>query len=93
MLKAELVRRVQAATGTTMKVANQAVEAMFEAIAEALANGEQVNITGFGKFMVRTRRSRSGVNPQNPTQRIQLPESTIPAFKAGKTLKDKVAKK
>lgn len=93
MLKADLVRRVQAATGTTMKVANQAVEAMFEAISEALASGEQVNITGFGKFMVRTRRARSGVNPQKPTERIQLPESTIPAFKAGKTLKDKVAKK
>jgi DNA-binding protein HU-beta len=93
MLKADIVRRVQATTGSTMKEANAAVEEVFRAISDALSNGEQVNITGFGKFLIRNRRARSGVNPRNPSERIQLPESIVPAFKAGKTLKDRVTKK
>lgn len=93
MLKNELVRAVQTATGTTLKVASTAVDAMLEAIANALANGERVLLTGFGVFEVRKRRARTGVNPQKPSERIQLPESIIPAFKAGKSLKDRVAKK
>lgn len=91
MLKVELVRKVQSATGCTLKDATAAVDAVFDAISEALANGDQVLITGFGKFLVRTRKARMGVNPQKPSEKIKLPESTIPAFKAGKTLKDKVA--
>lgn len=93
MLKADLVRKVQSATGSTLKDANAAVDAVFGAISDALSGGEEVLVTGFGKFVVRKRRARAGVNPQNPSQRIQLPESTIPAFKAGKTLKDRVASK
>lgn len=92
MLKDGVVRRVQSATGSTLKDATAAVDAVLDAISEALANGEEVLLTGFGKFMVRTRRARTGVNPQSPTQKIQLPESKIPGFKAGKTLKDRVSK-
>jgi DNA-binding protein HU-beta len=90
MLRQDLVRKVQSATGTTLKQADAAVKAVIDAISDALAKGERVNITGFGQFVVRTRRARTGVNPQHPEQRIQLPESKIPAFKAGKTLKDRV---
>ncbi len=93
MLKQELVRKVQGATGSTLKDATRAVDAVFATISDALSAGEEVLVTGFGKFVVRKRRARAGVNPQNPSQRIQLPESTIPAFKAGKTLKDRVASK
>ncbi len=93
MLKVELVRKVQAKTGSTLKDANAAVDAVFETISDALGAGDRVLITGFGSFLVRTRRARVGVNPQNPSQKIQLPEARIPAFKAGKSLKDVVAKK
>lgn len=93
MLKVDLEKKVQSMTGSTLKEAKLAVEAVFDAISEALASGERVLITGFGTFLVRHRRARTGVNPQNPTEKIQLPASIIPAFKAGKTLKDMVAKK
>lgn len=93
MLKIELIRKVQSATGLTLKDATTAVDAVFDSISEALADGEPVLITGFGKFLVRTRKARKGVNPQKPTERIDLPEAKIPAFKAGKTLKDAVSKK
>lgn len=93
MLKADLERKVQAQTGSTLKDAKAAVDAVFDAIAEALASGDRVLITGFGTFLIRHRRARTGVNPQNPSEKIQLPAATIPAFKPGKTLKDMVAKK
>lgn len=93
MLKADLERKVQAKTGSTLKDAKAAVYAVFESIAEALALGEKVLITGFGTFLIRRRRERMGVNPQNPSERIQIPASIVPAFKPGKTLKDMVAKK
>jgi len=93
MLKIDLERKVQAKTGSTLKDAKSAVDAVFEAISEALSSGDRVLITGFGTFLVRNRRARTGVNPQKPTEKIQLPAATIPAFKAGKTLKDMVAKK
>ncbi|MFW5719587.1 MAG: HU family DNA-binding protein [Candidatus Dojkabacteria bacterium] len=92
-LKRDLSNAVQNAIGCTKKDAEAAVDAMIKEIEDALASGEEVSITGFGKFLVRTRRARTGVNPQKPSEKIQLPESVIPAFKAGKTLKDKVAKK
>jgi DNA-binding protein HU-beta len=93
MLKVDLERKVQAKTAGTLKDAKMAVDAVFEAISEALASGDRVLLTGFGTFLVRHRRARTGVNPQNPKLKIQLPAATIPAFKAGKTLKDMVAKK
>ncbi len=93
MLKLDLERKVQAKTGSTLKDAKAAVDAVFDAISEALASGDRVLITGFGTFLVRHRRARTGVNPQKPTEKIQLPAAKIPAFKAGKTLKDLVAKK
>lgn len=93
MLKDELIRAVQSKTGVTMKVAREAVDCVFETISDALANGDKVAITGFGQFIQRKRRARVGVNPQQPNQKIQLPESILPAFKPGKTLKDRVRKK
>lgn len=90
MLKVDLIRKVQSVTGLTLKDAAAAVDAVFDTVSDELSQGNQVLITGFGKFLVRTRKARVGVNPQNPTQKIQLKESKIPAFKAGKTLKDRV---
>ncbi len=89
MLKKDVVNAVAASAGLTKRQAAAAVEAMLDAIREALANGESVMFTGFGKFDVRTRSARQGINPQT-LQPIKLPASKVPAFKAGKSLKQAV---
>ncbi|HEY8496313.1 MAG: DNA-binding protein [Firmicutes bacterium ZCTH02-B6] len=91
MTKAELVDRVAAKSGLTKKDAGKAVDALFEAVTEALAGGERVQIVGFGTFEVRERAARRGRNPQTGAD-IQISARKIPAFKAGKALKDSVAK-
>jgi len=53
-----------------------------------LQAGNEVNIAGFGAFSAKTRAGRIGVNPQNPSQKIEIPPVTVPKFKAGKRLKD-----
>ncbi len=60
---------------------------------ETLQQGGEVTLTGFGTFSARVRSSRGGVNPQNPSERIQIPEVTVPKFKAGKALKDALKNK
>ena len=92
VVKKDLVSTVQRATGSRMKSAEAAVNALFEGIMNALENGDRVLITGFGAFEVRKRRARVGVNPKNTSERIQLPETQIPAFSAGKSFKDRVRK-
>ncbi|MFO7310619.1 MAG: HU family DNA-binding protein [Bacillota bacterium] len=91
MTKTELIDRVAAKSGLTKKDAGKAVDALFEAVTEALAGGERVQIVGFGTFEVRERAARRGRNPQTGAD-IQIAARKIPAFKAGKALKDSVAK-
>ncbi len=86
MLKKELNEAVAQATGLTKKAASDAVEAMISAITGALKRGDSVLLTGFGKFEVRQRAARAGINPKT-MQKITLPASKVPAFKAGKALK------
>jgi DNA-binding protein HU-beta len=85
MLKKDLVTKV-AAVGLSKKMAALAVDAVFEAITDSLKAGDPVLLTGFGKFEVRTRAARTGINPKT-LAKIQLPASKVPAFKAGKALK------
>ena len=87
--KAELIEKVSATTDLTKKDATAAVEAVFETIKDSLANGEKVQVIGFGNFEVRYRAARKGRNPQTGEE-IQIPASKVPAFKAGKALKDAV---
>ena len=87
--KAELIEKVAAATDLTKKDATLAVDAVFSSIQEALANGEKVQLIGFGNFEVRTRAERKGRNPQTGEE-IEIAASKVPAFKAGKALKDAV---
>jgi len=86
MLKKDLVDRVAKAAGLTKKQAAEAVDGVFEAITHALKAGEPVLLTGFGKFEVREKKARPGINPKT-LERIQLPARNAPAFKAGKALK------
>lgn len=86
MLKQDLVNEVASRAGLTKRQASDAVEALLDTITEALAKGESVLITGFGKYEVRTRAARKGINPRTKKP-IPLPETKVPAFKAGKALK------
>ncbi|MBP5204642.1 HU family DNA-binding protein [bacterium] len=85
MLKKDLIEKI-AATGITKKQASLALDATLDAIADSLKDGDPVLLTGFGKFEVRTRAARTGINPKT-LEKIKLPSSKVPAFKAGKALK------
>ena len=89
--KAELVDRVAKKTQLTKKDVSATVEALFETIQEALKAGEKVQVIGFGNFEVRERAARKGRNPQTGKE-IKIAASKVPAFKAGKALKDAVKK-
>ncbi len=88
MTKGELVAAIAEKSGLTKKDATDALAAFLETVTETLQSGDQVTITGFGTFKVSHRKARTGVNPQNPTQKIQIKASNVPAFKAGKNLKE-----
>lgn len=87
--KAELVNDIAEATGLTKKDATTALETVFNSIKDSLVKGEDVQLVGFGKFEVRERAARKGRNPQTGEE-IQIPASKVPAFRAGKALKDAV---
>lgn len=91
MTKVELIAAVAEAAEITKKDAEKAVNATVEAITKALADGEKVSLVGFGTFETRQRPARTGRNPRTK-EAIEIPASTAPAFKAGKALKDAVAK-
>lgn len=91
MTKAELITAVSEKTGISKKDADTAVKATFEAIEGALVNGEKIQLVGFGTFEVRERAARTGKNPATG-EAIEIAASKVPAFKAGKALKDAVNK-
>ncbi len=90
MTKQDLVTAIAAAAGITKKTADVSLNAVIEAITKELKRGKSVTITGFGTFRISKRAARMGVNPRNPSEKIKIPAMNIPAFKAGKTLKDAV---
>lgn len=91
MNKTELVAVVSEKIGMTKKDTERAISATVDAIAEALANGEKVQVSGFGIFEVKAREARVGRNPRTK-ETIQIPATRLPAFKASKALKDQVSK-
>ena len=91
MNKAELVAAVAEKTGLSKKDSEKAVNAAFETISAALVKGDKVQLVGFGSFETKERNARIGRNPRTKEE-IDIPASRVPAFKAGKALKDAVAK-
>ncbi|WP_281886912.1 HU family DNA-binding protein [Paenibacillus sp. YYML68] len=87
MNKSDLINKVAEVSELSKKDATKAVEAVFEAISEALQSGDKVQLVGFGNFEVRERSARKGRNPQTGEE-IEIPSSKIPAFKPGKALRD-----
>ena len=91
MNKTELIAEVAAKCAISKKDAEKTVNATFDTIAEALCKGDKVQLVGFGGFEVRSRPARVARNPRTGEQ-ISIEASKAPVFKAGKALKDKVAK-
>ena len=91
MTKTELVSAVaEAVDGITKKKTAEVVEAVFANIHDTLAKGEKVQVVGFGTFEVRQRAAREGRNPQDPKKVVKIPAKKVPAFSAGKALKEAV---
>ena len=91
MNKTQLVEAVVEKSGLKKKEAEAAVNAITEAIADALKAGDKVQLVGFGTFEVKARAERAGKNPQTGAA-ITIPASKYPAFSAGSTLKASVNK-
>jgi DNA-binding protein HU-beta len=89
--KSELITSMAEKSKLTKKDAEGALKAFIESVEEALEKGEKVQLVGFGTFETRERAARVGRNPKTKEE-IQIPESTVPVFKAGKEFKDKVNK-
>lgn len=89
MNKSELAERLAGRTGMSKAAARDAVDGVFEAVGEALANGEDVRVLGFGTFGIRNRPARTARNPRTG-EAIPVAASTVPVFKAGAVLKNAV---
>ncbi len=89
MNKSELIEKVAQEAGLTKKDTEKAVNKVFEVISDELAKGEKIQLIGFGTFETRERAAREGRNPSTG-EVIQIEATRIPAFKAGKSLKEKV---
>ena len=88
MTKQDLVNEV-AGVGMTKKQAAAAVDAIFDAIKDALADGDKVSLVGFGSFSIKKRKAREGRNPRTGAP-LKIPAKKVPVFKPGKALKDAV---
>ena len=89
MNKSDIVGRVADRMRLSKSGAESAVDTVLEAIAEALAKEEAVRIAGFGTFATRSRGARTGRNPRTG-ERVAIPASKAPSFKAGRALRDAV---
>ena len=89
MNKTDLIEVVAKEAGLSKKDAGAAVAAVFDGMTEALKKGDKVQMIGFGTFEVRSRAARTARNPQTGEE-IKIKATKVPAFKAGKALKDAV---
>lgn len=87
MKKTELIAVIAEKSDLSKKDAEKALSAALDAIVEAVAQGDKVQLTGFGVFEQRQRNARTGVDPRTGNS-IEIPASKVPAFKAGKAFKD-----
>lgn len=90
MNKTELIAATAEKANLSKKDTEAAVNAVIDVITEALKKGDKVQLVGFGSFETRERAARVGRNPKTK-QEIKIPASKVPAFKAGKALKDAIA--
>ena len=91
MNKVGLIAEIAEKSGLSKKDAEKALAATVEAITEAVVKGDKVQLVGFGSFEAKQREARTGRNPKTK-EAIEIPATRVPAFKAGRALKDAVAK-
>ncbi len=70
------------------KQGEEMVENMVDFVTSTLKKGDEFTLTGFGTFLAKQRKGRVGINPKNPSEKVQIPSSIVPRFRAGKGLKD-----
>ena len=87
MKKTDLIAAVAEQSGLSKKDAEKAVNAALDTIIKAVAEGDKIQLVGFGTFERRERNARTGVDPRT-NAKIEIPASKVPAFKAGKAFKD-----
>lgn len=88
MNKMELVVKLSEKASLPKAKVEEIVEGFMDMVMSALKADQEVSLSGFGTFSAKLRKARTGVNPQKPTEKIQIPAMRVPKFKAGKTLKD-----
>ena len=93
MNKSELLSSIAKKSELSKVESERALNAFIKTVEETLAKGEKVQLVGFGTFESRERKAREGRNPRNSEEKIQIPASNAPVFKAGKSLKEAVNKK
>ena len=89
MNKAELIAVISQKTGITKKDAEKCLVAFVETVTETIKNGDKVSLVGFGTFEAKTRAAREGINPRTK-EKINIPSTKTPGFKAGKALKEEI---
>jgi len=89
MNKSDLIRKVAERTGKSGNATKIIINGFIDVVSETLASGDSVNLPGFGKFYVKERGEREGVNPQTG-EKIKIKPHKAPLFRAGETLKQKV---
>ncbi len=91
MNKTELIAEIAGKSGLSKKDAEKALTAVVDTITDSIVKGDKVQLVGFGSFEVKCREARMGRNPKTK-EAIEIPATRVPVFKAGKALKDAVAK-
>ena len=91
MTKKDIINAVSETSGVSKKDAAAVIDAVFAAITDSVASGDSVQLVGFGTFEARRREARTGRNPHTG-EAINISAATVPAFKAGKAVKDAVNK-
>ncbi|GAA4872075.1 nucleoid-associated protein HU-beta [Ferrimonas pelagia] len=89
MNKSQLIDQIASGADISKAAAGRALDSFIDSITETLKNGDKISLVGFGTFEVRERAERTGRNPQTGKE-IKIAAAKIPAFKAGKALKDAV---
>ena len=88
MNKAGLIEVITNKVEISKKQAEDVIDCITQTITQTIKGGDEVTITGFGAFSARRRAGRVGVNPRNPSEKIDIPSVVVPKFKAGKALKE-----
>jgi len=89
MTKGEFIEKLSGSLGTSKKTTAEFLNRTLEAIIETVKNGDSLSLTGFGKFHVSKRAARQGINPKTK-EKIQIPATKIPLFRAGSDFKNSV---